>query len=394
MPQTISLRTKAEIFLFTLTRTVINSGYRMVYPLLPLFATGLGMQLADLSIAFSIRSVLGIFNPFLASLANARGRKNGLMLGAVLFFVGCGITALGQNFLSFIIGLSVFGVGNGIFIPSMQAYLGEKVPFERRGTVLSITELSWSLGFIIGVPLLGTLLEKGSWVTPFSALAIAGVLLAAALWLLIPAERAPATAGASGLADLGKALRYFPVLAAALTGIFSTGANEMINLIFSVWIKDNFGLDFAALAIASVIIGTSELGSELLSAVALDRIGKHRAMRLAFIVNGLVALALPLTRSSFGLALTGLSLFYVSFEFALISLMTVVSEVLPHARAAVLAILMAALSIGRMLGPLFSPSLYQSSFWLVCAAAAVLNVGAFLMVPSIRVSPQGVPSES
>ena len=126
MPQTISLRTKAEIFLFTLTRTVINSGYRMVYPLLPLFATGMGMQLADLSIAFSIRSVLGIFNPFLASLANARGRKNGLMLGAVLFFVGCGITALGQNFLSFIIGLSVFGVGNGIFIPSMQAYLGER----------------------------------------------------------------------------------------------------------------------------------------------------------------------------------------------------------------------------------------------------------------------------
>ena len=82
-------------------------------------------------------------------------------------------------------------MGNGIFIPSMQAYLGDKVPFERRGTVLSITELSWSLGFIIGVPVLGSLLEKGSWVTPFSALAITGALLAAALWLLIPAERTP-----------------------------------------------------------------------------------------------------------------------------------------------------------------------------------------------------------
>jgi len=394
MTPSISRRARAEIFLFTLTRTVINAGYRMVYPLLPLFAAGMGLQVAELSIAFSVRSVLGVFNPFLASLVNARGRKNGLMLGAALFFIGCGITAVGQNFLSFIIGLSVFGMGNGIFIPSMQAYLGEKIPFERRGRVLSITELSWSLGFIVGVPVLGVLLEKGSWVTPFSALTIAGVLLTLALWLLIPGERAPADAGASGLADLGKALRYFPVLAAALTGILSAGANEMINLIFSVWIKDSFGLDFAALAIASVIIGTSELGSELLSAAILDKIGKHRAVRLALIVNALVALTLPLTKISFGLTLTWLALFYVSFEFALISLITAVSEVMPQARAAVLAVLMAALSIGRMLGPVFSPALYQSSFWLVCAAAAALNAGAILLVPSVRVIPQAVSSES
>ena len=110
MTPSISRRARAEIFLFTLTRTVINSGYRMVYPLLPLFAAGMGMQVAELSIAFSIRSVLGVFNPFLASLVNARGRKNGLLLGAALFFIGCGITAVGQNFLSFIIGLLVFGV--------------------------------------------------------------------------------------------------------------------------------------------------------------------------------------------------------------------------------------------------------------------------------------------
>ena len=111
MTPSIFRGTRAEIFLFTLTRTVINSGYRMVYPLLPLFAAGMGMRVAEIGIAFSVRSVLGVFNPFLAALVNARGRKNGLVLGAVLFFIGCGITAVGQNFLSFIIGLSVFGVG-------------------------------------------------------------------------------------------------------------------------------------------------------------------------------------------------------------------------------------------------------------------------------------------
>lgn len=110
MTPSISRLTRAEIFLFTLTRTVINAGYRMVYPLLTLFAAGMSMRAAELSIAFSVRSVLGAFNPFLASLVNARGHKNGLVLGAALFFISCGITAVGQNFPSFIIGLSVFGV--------------------------------------------------------------------------------------------------------------------------------------------------------------------------------------------------------------------------------------------------------------------------------------------
>ncbi|HOA21632.1 MAG TPA: hypothetical protein PKL82_03985 [Anaerolineaceae bacterium] len=68
--------------------------------------------------------------------------------------------------------------------------------------------------------------------------------------------------------------------------------------------------------------------------------------------------------------------------------MTTASEVMPSSRAAVLAILMASLSLGRMLGPLFSPSLYQVSFWLVCAAAALLNAAAVALVPRIRVNQQ------
>jgi hypothetical protein len=55
---------------------------------------------------------------------------------------------------------------------------------------------------------------------------------------------------------------------------------------------------------------------------------------------------------------------------------------------------MAALSIGGLLGSMFSPALYQSSFWLVRAAAAALNAGAILLVPGIRAVPQGAPSES
>lgn len=68
-----------DILLFTLTRTAINTSYRMVYPFLPVFAAGLGVEPAVLALAFSVRSFLGVFGPFLATVADTRDRKTGLL---------------------------------------------------------------------------------------------------------------------------------------------------------------------------------------------------------------------------------------------------------------------------------------------------------------------------
>ncbi|MFZ3071603.1 MAG: MFS transporter [Anaerolineaceae bacterium] len=393
MPERLSSRTKIEIALFTVIRTAINSGYRMIYPLLPMFATGMGVQLSDLSIAFSIRSIQGVFSPFIAALADARGRKNGMLLGMALFFLGCGITAVWQDFTSFVVGTAVLSIGNGIFIPSMQSYLSDHVPYERRGTVLSITELSWSLGFILGVPLLGSLLVNHNWVAPYFALTITGLILLIALWKIVPSETPDRAQAQPLLQNLHKSLSYFPVLAGAAVGVLFTGANEMINLVFAVWIKDSFGLEFATMAIASIVIGSSELVSELLSAFVLDKIGKQRAIIISLILNSLSAILLPLAVHSLTLALLGLALFYITFEFALISLMTNMSEVFPSARATVMAVTISTFSLGRLIGSLFGTDLYQISFWAVCLATVALNSLALIFVRHIRIELQSVPTK-
>ena len=58
----------------------------------------------------------------------------------------------------------------------MQAYLGDRVPYEKRGLPLALTELSWSLSFIIGVPLTGFLISKYGLTSPFPWLAGLGLL--------------------------------------------------------------------------------------------------------------------------------------------------------------------------------------------------------------------------
>jgi predicted MFS family arabinose efflux permease len=380
-----SIKIKLHIFLFTLARTIINTNYRMVYPFLPVFAKEMGVATASLAMAFSVRSFLGVFGPFLATIADTHDRKTGILLGVGLFTAGSGLVGVFPNFWGFVAGTSLVLLGNGVFIPSLNAYLGDNVPFGKRGRVLAITELSWALAFIGGIPLVGLLLESYSWVTPFLIFTIIGILLFLLFAWILPSNRIQSTEGNNIKQNFGRILQTWPALAGLLAGILFTGANETVNLIFGVWIEDQFGLNFAALAIASVVIGVSELGGEVFSAVWLDVIGKRRVIWIFLGVNSLAALLLPLTDGVLAWALAGLGLFYISFEIVLVSALTLMSEVVPSARATMIAATVAGFSLGRMLGDLIAPGLYGISFWQCCLAAVGLNALAAGLMTQVKV---------
>lgn len=133
------------------------------------------------------------------------------------------------------------------------------------------------------------------------------------------------------------------------------------------------------------------MGSELLSVALLDRLGKKRSLRIALGFNCLAAALLPLTSKALGMALVGLGAFYITFEFALISGMTLMSEVMPQARATLMSITIAAFSLGRMVGSLVGPSFYRIDFWVSCLAAVGLNIIALLLLTRVKVhSPEPV----
>ncbi len=382
---------RLQIILFTLIRTAINTGFRMVYPLLPLFAIQLGVSIDQLALGLSVRAFLGILAPFLAAIADTRGRKAGMLLGVGLFTLGTGLTAALPGFVTFILGSSLVIIGNGIFIPSMQAYLSDRVAFERRGTVLSITELSWALAFIISVPIVNALMLKSNYAIVFLGLTALGLILNSLLFWRIPHDEQGSGLQTEIIQNFKKVLSYSPAIAGILMGVLFTSANEIVNLVFGDWIKQAFGLTFATLSVATVVIGASEMGSELLSVALLDRLGKKRSLRIALGLNCLAAALLPLTSKALSLALVGLGAFYITFEFALISGMTLMSEVMPQARATLMSITIAAFSLGRMVGSLVGPSFYRIDFWVSCLAAVGLNIIALLLLTRVKVhSPEPV----
>jgi len=379
------IKINLQILLFTINRTVFNTSYRMVYPFLPVFAQYLGVEPGSLALGLSIRSFLGVFGPFLATVADTHDRKTGMLLGIGLFTAGSGVVGLWPSFWSFILGTSLVLLGNGVFIPSMNAYLGDHIPFEKRGRVLAITELSWALAFIGGIPLVRVLIESISWVMPFFLFAALGVILFLTFAWVLPSNSIAKTEENTIWKNLWRVVSFWPALAGLLMGILFTGANETVNLMFGVWIEDRFGLDFTLLTVASIAIGVSELGGEVVSGLWLDAVGKRRMIWICLGLNSLAAVFLPLTGGKLAWALVGLGFFYITFEVVLVSALTLMSEIVPDARATMTAATVAGFSLGRMLGDLIAPGLYNISFWAICLAAVAFNFLAAGFLTQVKV---------
>ena len=351
-------RLRFQVLAFVVTRTVLNTMHRMVYPFLPAIGRGLGVDLAALSLALTLRSLIGVFGPVMASVADSRGRKAGMLLGLVMFTLGVTLVAIWPIYPVFLLTLSLALLGKYIFDPAMQAYLGDRVLYQRRGLVLAVTELGWSSSFIAGVPIMGLLITRFGWSGPFPVLALLGLLVVGLLGWMLPRDPAPADGRPGMLANFRSVLNYRPALMGLWMGLLLSAANEVVNLVFGVWMEDAFGLKIAALGAASAVIGLSELGGESLAGGLTDRLGKPLALSAGILLNCLAALALPFMGQTLFGALAGLFLFYITFEFTLVSSIPLMTEILPSARATLMAGNVAALSLGRALGALIASPLY------------------------------------
>jgi predicted MFS family arabinose efflux permease len=375
---------KFTIPLFTAIRVIFNTLHRMVYPFLAVLGRGVGVDITTISYVLTGRSLIGAISPIAASATDRRGRKFGMLLGAALFTLASATVVFWPKFPGLVIAIITATFGKYIFDPAMQAYLGDRIPYEQRGRILAITEFSWSLAFILGVPLVGFIIARSGWMAPFPLFALLGSITIIILFFQIPNDQ-PSSVPHGPSSGVRIILTSVPALAGLAIGLFYTGANEMVNLIFGVWLEQSFGLQIAALGAASAVIGLSELGGEGLVAVFVDRIGKQRAVAIGLAVNCLAALSLPLVGRTTPGALVGLFIFYISFEFTTVSGIPLMTELAPSARATLMAFFVASQSIGRALSDLLAPRLYAVGFWLVVASAIGFNLLALIALTRVKI---------
>ncbi len=360
-------------------RTILNTAHRMVYPFLPIFARGLGVDISTMSLLMTARSLIGVTSPLFAPIADRRGRKFGMLLGIVVFTLGVGLVAIYPNIWTLGAALILAVIGKYMFDPSMQAYFGDRIPYAQRGTALAITEVAWSMAFILGVPAMGFLIAKFGWSAPFPVLTALGLFIFITIWRIIPGKDSHHELTSNSQAGYQAVFSSTRAMAGISIALWASAGNELINVIFGVWLEDSFGLKIAALAGASAVIGLSELSGEGLVAFTTDRLGKPLALSIGLIGNTLASILLPFIGHTQAGALFGLFLFYITFEYVMVSHIPLMTELVPSARATILSMNVTGHSIGRALGAFLASFIYQQfGFTFVALAAVVFNVAGLL----------------
>jgi DHA1 family inner membrane transport protein len=114
------LRIRFQLIIFMFLRTILNTAHRMVYPFLPIFARGLGVDISAMSLLMTARSLMGASSPLFAPIADRRGRRFGMLLGMLIFTLGVGLVAVHPTLWTLAGALILAMIGKYLFDPSCR----------------------------------------------------------------------------------------------------------------------------------------------------------------------------------------------------------------------------------------------------------------------------------
>lgn len=358
----------------------------MVYPFLPDFALGLGVSTVALSRLVSLRGFVSLLSPLFGPLSERYGRRVMMAVSLVLFSIGCAILVLWPYLWAFGLMLAIIALANVVYVPAMQAYVGDTVAYEKRGRVLAITELSWAGAFILGIPILGFVMQRWGLRWPLIGLGILGLIAALMLWLTLTPSDGRAR-NATTLMEIGQVIKREPIIwAAAIYILLVLGANELLLIVYGDWMKSNFGLSLSSVGLATAVIGSAEVSGELVTARFVDRIGKRPFVITTGIFTALMYLVIPYTSSNLAPALISLFVLFIFFEMSVVGGIPLMTEILPPVRGVVMSVILASGGLGRALGALISPVIYtQGGFQLLgLTATLVMGLAVVILVLWIR----------
>jgi predicted MFS family arabinose efflux permease len=364
------------IVVTTLCRLVLNTARRFVYPFAPALSRGLGVPLTAITSLIAVNQATSVIGLFFGPVADRLGYRLMMLAGMALLVVGMFAGGFFPFYGVILIALFLAGLGKSIFDPALQAYVGERVPFHRRGLVIGFLEFSWAGSTLLGIPAIALLIDRLGWRSPFFVMGGLGLIGILILRILIEkgGQKDPQKDSPVLFKNAWRPLlRERAALGALLYSFWVSVANDNLFVVYGAWLEDRFSLSIVALGFGTAVIGIAELIGETMTAALADRLGLKRSL-----TGGLVACIicygiLPYMSQTLGLALVGLFLVFLSFEFMIVTGLSLFTELLPSARATMMASYLATAGIGRVVGALIG-----GPIWLAGGIYATSLVSAII----------------
>lgn len=369
---------RRDLTAFAAARTTSNACYRFVGPFIATIARGLHVTLADVGVAIAVSELAGLASPLIGRLVDRLGARRAVAVGLGAVLAGTCLAAATQGVTMLAVALVVLGQGNITFYLGIGSWIATHVPYERRGRVTGLIEVSWAFGLLLGVSTMGLVTAVSNWRVGYltGAAAVVGMAIVVIGRIDSPQPRRRAAA------DVDRARgrlvsRGWLVL---LAGFTLTAASHALFVTFGSWLEDEFGLSPAGLSSVTFLLGAGELVATLSVARFTDVWGKRRSVAVGAALMIPASGALALWHHDLVLGVVLLAIAVAGFEFSVVSAISLGTNLVPGSPARGLGLLIGVDTIGRSLMSVPATRLYSRSGigWpaAMCAILATVSVVA------------------
>jgi DHA1 family inner membrane transport protein len=321
-------RTKAELITLTAAKTVSNTALRWVGPFLPTLERAFGSTTGTLTGIMGVAELGG-----LTTLATGRHLDRGherlvCVAGLGLVAISSAVALIG-TVSAFAVSFVLLIVGVGNLTTAGHAWIGHRVAFAGRNRAIGAYEMSWAVALLAGAPIVSVLIEWYGWRGPYVALAVAAAAAAVAVMVRVrPGHEHVVSHDPDAPAGRLTARAYVPMAASAAIAASGLG----IFVISGSWLDDAHGLSTGGLGLVAAGSGAVELIASGAVASVADRVGSRRSVVIGLGVLGAGVVTMAASGESRGLAVAGLAVFLLGFEYAFVTSLTMVTEAAPSAR--------------------------------------------------------------
>lgn len=370
-------------------RFAMDASFRAPLPFIVFIAAAFGADPASAGWLAVALSAAGLFGPLIGVAEGRLGRRAVVILSTSGFIIACLLLPRAPAFGAVLALFFALGVCKALFTPQVQAFIGDVVPYEKRGTAIGIVELSWALSFIIGAPLFGFMVARVAWWAPFVLMGIVA-FIGLLLTLRYAITQNTALHGMTkklNWSGMGAVLRFRPARLLLVFGALISFAHQLMILSYAPYMIQTFGMTPEQLGLASIVLGVADVIAEVLTIALVDRVGKRRAV-LASTALYVVSFALVIVwAGALASLLAALFLVSLTFEFALVASLPVASELVPPARATMMGFVVFVHSFGRIIASLIALPLFAlGQITLVMVVALVAVALSFVAFVPVRVT--------
>jgi hypothetical protein len=182
-------------------------------------------------------------------------------------------------------------------------------------------------------------IDRWGWSAPFWVTGLIG------LALLVPVARVVRD-HADAPVVAGRIVWDRPSAGFLFVAVLLVGSAELIFITFAAWLETDFGFTVGGLAALATAIGIAELVAEGATVAVTDRLGKTRSVVTGLLLSAVGYLGVAGASSS-GVTVAALVVGIAGFEFAIVSSISIGSELQRTARMAFLSRFVVAQAGGR-----------------------------------------------